>query len=183
MITFKGSPYIGEKVRLRPPEHSDLDAIMTHWNTYETRRFLNEFIPHSRAQEEKWIQSMIEAADKREAYAFIIEEQTTRELLGSVDVRAIDWIDRHALVGIAIYNPEKHGHGYGTDALRCLLRFCFHVLNLHRVELGVFEFNPRAKHVYEKVGFKEVGRRREDKWFEGKYYDHITMDILDRECK
>ncbi len=124
---------------------------------------------------------MAEAADKREAYTFLIEAKTTQELLGGIDVRAINWIDRHALVGIAIYNPEKHNQGYGTDALRCLLKFCFHVLNLHRVELGVFDYNPRAKHVYEKVGFKEVGRKREDKFFEGKWYDHIIMDILDRE--
>ncbi len=181
MINFKGSPYIGEKVLLRPPELSDLDAIMAHWNTYETRRFLNEFTPHSRLQEEKWIRTMSEEADKREAFAFIVEEKTTRELLGGVDVRNINWIDRHALVGIAIHNPEHHNKGYGTDALRCLLKFCFDVLNLHRVELGVFDYNPRAKHVYEKIGFKEVGRKREDKWFEGKWYDHIVMDILESE--
>ncbi len=183
MINFKGSPYIGEKVLLRPPELSDLDAIMANWNTYETRRFLNEFIPHSRIQEEKWIKSMIEEADKRDGYAFIIEEKSTQELLGSVGVFAINWFDRHAIVGIAIHDPEHHNKGYGTDALRCLLKFCFHVLNLHRVELSVFDYNPRAQHVYEKIGFKEVGRKREDKFFEGKYYDVIVMDILDREFK
>jgi RimJ/RimL family protein N-acetyltransferase len=63
----------------------------------------------------------------------------------------------------------------------CLLKCCFHTLNLHRVELTVYDYNPRAKHIYEKVGFKEIGRKREAKWLEGKYYDIIIMDILDRE--
>jgi len=41
-----------------------------------------------------------------------------------------------------------------------MLDFAFQTLNLNRVELGVFDFNERAKKCYVKVGFKEVGRQR-----------------------
>ena len=43
------------------------------------------------------------------------------------------------------------------------------------------DFNERAINCYKKVGFKEYGRRRESYFLDGKYYDHIYMDILDRE--
>ena len=42
-------------------------------------------------------------------------------------------------------------------------------------------FNERAINCYKKVGFKEYGRRRESYFLNGKYYDHIYMDILARE--
>ncbi|MFX0099236.1 MAG: GNAT family N-acetyltransferase, partial [Candidatus Hodarchaeota archaeon] len=63
------------------------------------------------------------------------------------------------------------------------LKFCFNILNLNRVELGVYEFNTRAIHVYEKVGFKHIGKKRDDIFFEGKYYDHLMMDILQEEYR
>ena len=45
------------------------------------------------------------------------------------------------------------------------------------------EFNKRAIKCYEKVGFKEYGRRRKCVYLNGKYYDKISMDILKPEFK
>ncbi len=44
--------------------------------------------------------------------------------------------------------------------------------------LRVYEFNPAARRSYEKVGFREIGRRRESRWFSGRFWDEIDMDIL-----
>ena len=43
------------------------------------------------------------------------------------------------------------------------------------------EYNERAIHVYEKLGFKEVGRKREAHYLQGKYHNIVVMDILKRE--
>ena len=70
---------------------------------------------------------------------------------------------------------------FGTEVLRILLDYCFNYLNLNNVHLGVMAFNERAINCYKKVGFKEYGRRRECYFLNGKYYDHVYMDILARE--
>jgi len=62
-----------------------------------------------------------------------------------------------------------------------MLSFGFDFLNLHSIYLRVYEFNERAKKLYEKVGFKEVGRLREAGYREGKYFDILFMDILKKE--
>lgn len=49
--------------------------------------------------------------------------------------------------------------------------------------LGVFSFNQRAIACYQKVGFREVGRRQECYYVEGRFYDEIYMDILKSEWK
>jgi RimJ/RimL family protein N-acetyltransferase len=177
-IEFLGSPFDGEKVHLRPVEMIDLDKIMAHWNTYETRRYLLYFTPHSRVQEEQWIRSKAEEANNRKAFTFAIESLEDGQFLGTVDIRNIEWISRNGTVGIAIYEPINHAKGYGSDALLCIMKFGFRILNLHRIELTVFDYNPRARHVYEKVGFVETGRRRQAYYFEGAYHDEIMMDIL-----
>jgi RimJ/RimL family protein N-acetyltransferase len=59
----------------------------------------------------------------------------------------------------------------------------FNNLNLHRIELGVFDFNPRAIHVYEKLGFKREGVLRDYLFSDGAYHDQILMSILDHEYR
>jgi len=62
--------------------------------------------------------------------------------------------------------------------MNLMLGFAFKNLNLNRVELKTFDFNTRAQKCYLKVGFKEVGRRRNACFVDGQYHDDIIMDIL-----
>lgn len=175
------SPFIGEKIRLRQLEKSDIDAIIKDWNTYETRRYLGNIFPNSRADEEKWIERVQQNQREGKEYVFVIERIEDEAFLGTCGLHNISWIDRYAILGIAIYNPVNLNKGYGTEAMKLLLKIGFDFLNLHRIELEVFERNERAKHVYKKVGFKEVGRRRQTRYIEGKYWDSVIMDILKEE--
>ena len=52
--------------------------------------------------------------------------------------------DRGAELGIMIGDKSFWSNGYGTDTVQTLLRFAFEQMNLHKVALGVFEFNERA---------------------------------------
>lgn len=65
--------------------------------------------------------------------------------------------------------------------MRTLLRFVFLELNLHRVELEVYDFNPRAMRCYEKAGFRLEGTRRQVLYRDGRYHDIHQMGILQEE--
>jgi len=54
-------------------------------------------------------------------------------------------------------------------------------LDLHRVSLAVFEYNPLAIRSYEKCGFKHKGRIREFLLWGGKRWDMLHMGILREE--
>lgn len=62
-----------------------------------------------------------------------------------------------------------------------MLKFGFETLNLHRIELKVFAFNPRALRCYEKGGFKKEGPRRHVHFHEDQYHDAYYMGILQEE--
>ncbi len=69
----------------------------------------------------------------------------------------------------------------GQEAIRLLLDYAFNLLNLNSVMLGTFAFNERTIACYRKVGFREIGRRRQARIIAGKAYDAVLMDILAEE--
>ncbi|MNP53465.1 Spermidine N(1)-acetyltransferase [compost metagenome] len=64
-----------------------------------------------------------------------------------------------------------------------MLWHAFEKLNLHRVELGVFAFNKRAIHVYEKLGFNREGVQRDLLFLNQEYHDSILMSMLEHEYR
>lgn len=64
-----------------------------------------------------------------------------------------------------------------------MLEYGFGILNLHRIELDVYSINERATHVYEKIGFKIEGVKRENWYYDHQYYNSIIMSILDYEYR
>ncbi|KAH8807882.1 acyl-CoA N-acyltransferase [Xylogone sp. PMI_703] len=78
---------------------------------------------------------------------------------------------------------EAHGQGYGTEALRWALGWCFRTANLHRVQLEAYEWNERALKTYRTVGFQEEGRLRQAIWRDGRWWDEIILGILEDEWR
>jgi RimJ/RimL family protein N-acetyltransferase len=88
---------------------------------------------------------------------------------------------RHCMFWIGIGEAQFRGSGYGSDAIRVLLRFAFLEMNLNRVGLEVMSYNIRAITTYERLGFVHEGRQREMVIRDGVYYDILLMGILRRE--
>ena len=114
-------------------------------------------------------------------YFFGIHRLEDDRLIGDIGFDEIFNPHGDAFVGIALGERDCWGKGYGTDAMRIILRFGFSELNLHRVTLNVFEYNPRAIRSYEKVGFKHEGRVRRALNRDGRRWDMIYMGILREE--
>ena len=77
-----------------------------------------------------------------------------------------------------LIGPAGQGRGLGSEATRLIVGYGIEELGLHRIELGVFSFNPRARRAYEKAGFVVEGVRREALLWEGERYDDIVMAVL-----
>lgn len=114
---------------------------------------------------------------------FLIFEVKSNKIVGEVVISDIYRNNRSAGIRIAIYKKEDFSKGYGSEALILALSYGFGMLNLHRIELEVFPYNERAIHVYEKIGFKREGIKRDGAFFYNKYYDLITMSILEGEFR
>jgi len=114
-------------------------------------------------------------------YLFAIHTLEGDRLVGYIGLDGDAFPHGELFVGIAIGEREAWGKGYGTDAMKVILRYAFKELNLRRVSLDTFEYNPRAIRSYEKAGFVHEGRAREFLYRDGRRWDLIFMGILREE--
>jgi RimJ/RimL family protein N-acetyltransferase len=118
---------------------------------------------------------------RRQDHVFGVVDLETDELIGRGMLFDLDLVNRKAMLGIVIGAKAYWGQGYGQEAVRLLLEYAFSLLNLNSVMLGTFSFNRRAIHCYERVGFKEIGRRRQARIIGDRKHDVVLMDILAEE--
>ena len=128
----------------------------------------------------EWQEKDLEKNDQNEKF-FSIHTLDSDAIIGFIGLFDLYMQHGDALVAIALGERAYWGKGYGTDAMRVILRYSFNELNLRRVGLIVFEYNPRAIRSYEKVGFVPEGRARGPILREGKRWDFLYMGILREE--
>jgi len=116
-----------------------------------------------------------------QGYRFDIVLSDGDVLIGHVSLHDVDHFNRHAFLGIVIGETEHHNKGYGTEAVCLILEYGFKALNLHNIMLSVHSDNHAGIACYKKIGFKDVGRRREWVFKNGKYIDVLYMDMLAHE--
>jgi diamine N-acetyltransferase len=167
----------GEKTRLRAIEREDIPTFVRWFNDPEVRHYLEMYLPMSKAEEEHWFEAYLKDNTSR-IFGIETEEGV---LVGNIGVTDLDWKNRTATLGIVIAEKEYWGRGYGSDAINALLGFAFGEMNLHRIQLSVYDFNERAMRCYEKCGFRHEGRAREAHYQNGRYHDSLLMAVLRRE--
>lgn len=104
-------------------------------------------------------------------------------IIGESVINEIDWDLRCANFRIGIFHSTERGKGIGTWTVETTRDFAFENLNLHRLELDVYSFNPKAESVYRKAGFKQEGVLRDAIMDGTNYADDILMSILEDEWK
>ena len=128
----------------------------------------------------EWAEKQSENGFQPERYPFSVRTLAEDKHIGFL-ILWVDLIHNDAWVGVGIGDRDFWGRGYGTDVMKLCLQYAFTELNVHRVSLGLLEYNPRALRAYEKAGFRFEGRTRQDVMREGKRFDSLWMGILREE--
>lgn len=170
----------GNKIRLRPLKEEDLPDLSSWWNDPEWMVLQGPRIAPAPATSAIEMFRLWSANKDATSFGFSIEEMHTNTLLGHITLWGIDPIVRSGTLGIIIGGPYVD-QGYGTDAIRVLLRFAFAELGLNKVELSVWEYNSRAIHTYENLGFVTEGKRRAAAFHAGQWWAQIQMGLLSSE--
>jgi RimJ/RimL family protein N-acetyltransferase len=148
----------GPGVVIAPLREEDSDALYSWINDRELVELNAPFHPVSRAVHDSWFEQI----RRREDVAiFGIRLPDEDRLIGSCQLNEIDRDAGTAQVQIRIGDRSAWNQGYGTAAVRLLLRHAFERLSLRVVRLQVFADNERAIRAYEKAGFRvRPGPRR-----------------------
>jgi RimJ/RimL family protein N-acetyltransferase len=167
----------GDRVVLRRHVPANLRAFQRWYADPDVVRLTRYQDSPMRPDEiERFFQARAVGSD---SLAMAIHLREDDRLIGTCALSQLDADNGSALFHITIGEKDSWGFGYGTEATTLLLDHAFRGLGLHRVGLTVFAFNERAVRSYRSVGFVVEGRAREAIWRDGRWWDEISMSILD----
>lgn len=170
----------GRLVRLRALADGDLPTLDGWWRDEQTMALQGEVVRPQPASTREELIRMWSRNDTSGGVGFSVADLATGELVGHVTLWGIEARGRCATLSAQVGSPFL-GRGYGTDAVRTLVRYAFAELGVHRVQLGAWAFNTRAIASYARAGFTEEGRRRQVVFHDGHWYDEVLMSILEDE--
>ena len=166
----------GKKTYLKGIEKTDLPIIYRWTNREDLRALTGTLYPVSEFEHQTWVEKQVTSGDRK---LFMIYCRETDCRIGTIGLRNLDWINRNAELFISIGETEEYvSKGYGCDAVKTLVKYCFAHINLHKIYLHVFESNKRAIRCYEKAGFQIEGLLREHHFSGGAYEAVLVMSIL-----
>lgn len=94
------------------------------------------------------------------------------------EVLLLDLDTANLACGLRLWISGRTGRGIGTRALRSVLSHAFDTVGLHRVGLEVYDHNPRARRLYERIGFVHEGTLRDALRLDGRWVDAHLMALL-----
>ena len=179
-VAMKNDLFKGTLVRLAAADLETAAEAFARWSLdSEYYRLLVSDAGHlkSKIKTKEWLEKDL-LSDKPDLYSFMIRTLDSDRLIGEIGLDGVKYTHGDAFVSIGLGERDFWGKGYGTDAMRVLLRFAFTELNLRRVSLDVFDYSPRAVRSYEKAGFRREGLVRSDCLRDGQRQDSVFMGIL-----
>ncbi|MFE5539098.1 GNAT family N-acetyltransferase [Streptomyces sp. NPDC056492] len=166
----------GERVLLRPVTADDVPALLPMFGDADASRLTggHDDGEPDEARLRAWYDSRCVQDDRLD---LAVVEQSTGNVIGEAVLNEWEPGNESCSFRICLV-PGAYGQGLGTEATRLIVGHGFEQLGLHRVSLEVYAFNPRARRVYEKVGFVAEGVLRDALLWEGERVDAVLMSIL-----
>ena len=123
----------------------------------------------------RWDEARHSAAIDDDHYAYFVARDCATPVGFSI-VR--DWASPERVTCVKRIAVSSPGNGLGRQLLHAVVDHVFRDTDAHRVWLGVFPENERARRAYEAVGFKAEGIARGNAFFGGVYRDELIMAVL-----
>jgi RimJ/RimL family protein N-acetyltransferase len=184
-LTFLVKPTLtGEKVVLRPFQlEDDAEALREMLLDPEALKFTGgrsasadepEWDDAAETRFRDWYGTRNDQGDRLD---LAVVDRASGRCVGEVVLNEWSQANRSCSFRVLL-GPRGRDGGLGTEATRMIVGHGFEKLGLHRISLEVYAFNPRARHVYEKVGFVAEGVLRDALWSDGQWVDATVMSIL-----
>ena len=172
----------GQDIRFGPIDYDkdpEIESKWTHNAEFMRLYEVEPARPMSAAMVKKQYEKMEKRIDEnKNLYHFMIRSKEDDRLIGKAMVARIEWVNGNCAIRMGIGSAEDRCKGYGTQALRMLLRFAFAELNMFRVAADVPEYNEGALALLKKFGFVEEVRRRQALERDARRWDLLGFGLL-----
>jgi diamine N-acetyltransferase len=151
----------GDKIRLRATEPSDLEQLLQWENNPDFWQISQTRTPFSRETLQAYLQNSHQPIQIAGQYRFVIETRAQAEAVGTLDFYEYDPVNSRCGVGILIADVLHRQKGYAQEALQIAVKYAFEILLVQQVYGQVLSNNYQSLRLFEKVGFKQTGTRKD----------------------
>ena len=153
------------------------EHLLTNWAGSLFRYPLNE-------DSLEWYIQDTNNLETSDALIYKAVETDTYKTVGHISLGGISRKNKAARISRVLISDEARGKGYCDKMTNAILKIGFEDLQLHRISLGVYDFNRAAIRCYEKCGFVREGLMRDVLLYEDNtYWSLLEMGILEHEWR
>jgi len=180
------SPKSGEKIELlfSPPvdETKAAKQFVDWFNDNRVTQYLSVFYGLTEGYEADWIRKQNNEEDVLTWFVYVNDK-----LAGNVGLKPINFVNRHAEIGIVIGDKTLWGKGLASVMEATVLEYAFENVaagGLNKVIARVISGNHASQKIQEKkIGFRTIGIMREEIWSNGSWHDVWIGEMLSSEWK
>jgi len=185
MFDIQTQLFEGQDIRFGPIDYEKDPEVESKWTHDSEFMRMYETDP-ARPMSAEMLKKKYEKIEKeieeyKNVFYFTIRAKEDDRLIGKAVVNRIEWSNGSGWIRLGIGAESDRRKGYGSQALRMLLRFAFSELNLYRVTVPVQEYNVAAIALLKKFGFVEEVRRRQSLDRDGRRWDLLVFGLLQDE--
>jgi len=173
----RGAMMVGARVYLRAFEKKDAEEV-TQWEMRDPEAgfSMGRGAQSPSALARDLLEQQKDALPENITFCVCLREND--ELIGSVELGDIDYVNRNAETGSWFHRADYRGGGYGSEAKQLLLEYAFDRMRMHMVHSWVLFHNTRSAAALRKQGYKESGRANWLFSHEGKLGNMVLFDLL-----
>ena len=182
MFDIQTQLFEGKNIRFGPIDYEkdpEVESKWTHDSNFMRMYETDPARPMSAAMVKKHYEELEKEIEKdKNLYYFTIRAKEDDRLIGKAMVQDIEWSNGNSAIRLGIGSLDDQRKGYGSEALKMLLRFTFAEINMFRVGAYVPEYNQAVIALLKKFGFVEEVRRRQAVERDGRRWDMLIFGLL-----
>ncbi len=168
-------------IHLRALEPEDIDFLYRWENDPAVWNVSNTITPYSKFILQKYIETSHLSIFETKQIRFVIVHSTTDRPIGAIDLFDFDPYNRRAGIGILIHEEKERRQGYASEALKLILQYGFHTLDLHQLYCNVNPENTASMRLFLKHGFVPTGTKKEWVRIQNRWQDEILLQRIYKE--
>lgn len=179
MLTHIGTAKIEtERLILRKFEYTDNENMLKHWiSDPEIQSLYSEPVYSTKQEVKELLDKYISSYDKSDYYRWAITLKETDECIGQIAYFLVDNNNNFAEIEYCIGSLFQR-KGLATEATKAVIKYGFHKMHLHKVQISHKSINIPSRKVIKKCGLVYEGTLRDFFYQDGEYIDRLYYSIL-----
>ncbi len=180
MLDVNFSPFpilVTERLVLREATMEDAPEVFFLRSDADVIKYVDRAPAQSLEEANSFIQMVIDNRIKNTGISWNITLKGADKMIGNIALWRLDAANYRAEIGYVLH-PEHQGKGIMFEAMKAVIHYAFHEMQLHSIEANINPGNMSSQRVLERAGFIREAYFKENYYYNGRFLDSAIYSLL-----